>query len=252
MRIHTRLTYQWRDSGYVLVDEEGFDYHGPLSLCKGASAAQDQLAQTQSAFMNQMMADTASQFSQQQAIQTQLNNALAPIVAAGPSQFGYSQAQLNNLNSTATTGVAQSYANAKKSMQEGQAAEGGGNAYLPSGVQQQQNETLASQGANQQASELLGIQNAGYNQGYSTFESAVGQLQGVDNSLNATGFAGASNNAAENANSEANIIQQANAAASPMSAIGGILGGAASDIAGGLTGGLGTAVSKIGSGDFGW
>jgi hypothetical protein len=252
MRIHTRLTYQLRDNAYILVDEEGFDYVGPVAECKGASAQQNALAQSQTQFYNTLSQDYSTQFANQSAIQQSLTQALEPIVSAGPNQFGYSQAQLNNLNSTATTGVAQSYANAKKSMQEGQAAEGGGNAYLPSGVQQQQNETLASQGANQQASELLGIQNAGYNQGYSTFESAVGQLQGVDNSLNATGFAGASNSAAQNANSEANIIQQENAAASPMSAIGGLLGGAASTVVDGMTGDLGTSLSKQGSGNWGF
>jgi len=252
MRIHTRLTYQLRDNAYILVDEEGFDYVGPVAECKGASAQQNALAQSQTQFYNTLSQDYSTQFANQSAIQQSLTQALEPIVSAGPNQFGYSQAQLNNLNSTATTGVAQSYANAKKSMQEGQAAEGGGNAYLPSGVQQQQNETLASQGANQQASELLGIQNAGYNQGFNTFENAVGQLQSTGNAYNPTAYAGAANTAGSSAASELNTIQQENAAASPMNMIGGILGGAASAVAGGLTGDLGTAVSTLGSGNFGW
>jgi hypothetical protein len=252
MRIYTRLTYQWRDNGYVLVDEDGFDYSGPVDLCKGASAAQDSLAASQTAFYNQMVSDTNSQFANQQAIQSSLNKALEPIVAAGPNQFGFSNAQVQNMNSTATTGVATSYANAKKGLQNSQAAQGGGNTYLPSGVREQQNTELASSGANQQASELLGIQNAGYEQGHQTFENSIGQLQNVDNSLNATGFAGASNTAGSAADAETNLIQQENAAASPMSAIGGLLGGAASTVIGGMTGDLGTAVSKLGSGNWGW
>ena len=244
MRIYTRLTYQWRDNGYVLVDEDGFDYSGPVDLCKGASAAQDSLAASQTSFYNQMVSDTNSQFANQQAIQSSLNKALEPIVAAGPNQFGFSNAQVQNMNSTATTGVATSYANAKKGLQNSQAAQGGGNAYLPSGVQQQQNEELASSGANQQANELLGIQNAGYAQGAQTFQSAIGQLQNVDNSLNATGFAGASNTAGTAADAETNKIEEENAAASPMSAIGGILGAGATAGLDAFTGGVGGTAAK--------
>ena len=252
MRIHTRLTYQGRDDGYVLVDEDGFDYHGPLDLCKGASDQQNALAASQTAFTNTLQQDTATQFANQQAIQSSINQALEPVIAAGPNQFGYNQAELNNLNSNAVTGVAQSFANAKKGLQEGQAATGGGNALLPSGVQQQQNETLASQGAGQEANELLGIQNAGYTQGHAQFEDAIGQTQNLDNSLNATGFAGQANTSGADAGTTLSTIQTENAAASPMNAIGGILGGAASTVADGMTGGLGTVVSKLGSGDFSW
>jgi hypothetical protein len=252
MRIHTRLTYQWRDEGYVLVDEEGFDYHGSLDLCKGASDQQNALAASQTAFTNTLQQDTATQFANQQAIQSSINQALEPVIAAGPNQFGYNQAELNNLNSNAVTGVAQSFANAKKGLQNTQADQGGGNALLPSGVQQQQNEVLASQGAGQEANELLGIQNAGYQQGYNTFENAIGQTQNLDNSLNATGFAGQANTSGADAGNTLETIQKENAAASPLNAIGGVLGGAASTVVDGMTGDLGTSLSKQGSGNWGF
>jgi hypothetical protein len=244
MRIHTRLTYQWVGDRYILIDEEGYDYDGPIAECKGASAAQDSLAASQTAFYNTLTQDYATQFANQEAIQKSLNTALQPIVAAGPNQFGYSQPELNNLNSTAITGTATAFANAKKSLQEGQAAQGGGNAFLPSGVKAQQDETLASQGADQEASELLGIQNAGYEKGNANFENAIGQTQNLTNSYNPTGFAGSATGAGNSADAEENVITEENNAASPWSTIGGILGGVAGDIGGGFGTSLGTALGK--------
>lgn len=248
MRVHTSLTYQWSDAdnNYILMAEEGFDYcpENGLALCKGATQQQNDLATSQSDFYKTLSADYGTQFAQQGAILSSLNTALAPTVAAGASQFGYNPAEVNSLNSTAIQGTAQNYQNAQKSLQNAQAQQGGGNAFLPSGVAAQNAATLAASGANQTSSELLGIQNAGYQQGNQNYNNAVNALGGVASQYNPTGYASSATNAGNSAGNTLNTIQQENAAASPWGAIGGILGGAA----GSFLGPLGASVgSKLGS-----
>lgn len=242
MRIHTRLDYQWSDGKYVLVGEEGYDCEGLVAECKGADPAQTDLAASQSAFYKTLSNDYSQQFANQAAIQASLNTSLKPILDAGPGQFGYTKGETDALNSTAINGTATAFANAKRALQENQAAEGGGNAYLPSGVKSQQDETLASQGANQESSELLGIQNAGFQQGHETYENAVGQEQGLANSYNPNATASSANTSGSDAGATLKTINEENAASSPWGAIGGILGGGLSAFAGGFGGSLGKKV----------
>jgi hypothetical protein len=124
--------------------------------------------------------------------------------------MGFNGAELNNLNSQALQGTGQSYANASQALKEQQAATGGGNAYLPSGVQSQQQAGLASSAANQESNQLLGIQQAGYQQGYSMYNNAMGGLAGVAGLVNPTNYSNSANSSAGVANQEANSVQQAN------------------------------------------
>lgn len=244
MRIHTRLTYQWSKDRYVLIGEEGFDYEGLVAECKGASQEQNDLAKSQSEFYGTLTKDYESQFAKQDAIQASLNASLKPIIEAGPGQFGYSKGETDALNSTAINGTATAFANAKRALQENQAAEGGGNAYLPSGVKAQQDETLAAQGANQESSELEQIQTGGFDRGYQTFEKALDQEQGVANAYNPTAIASTANTSGSDAGTTLKTINDENAASSPWGAIGGILGGGLSAFAGGFGSDVGKAVGK--------
>jgi hypothetical protein len=247
-RIHTRLEFIWSDehNKYVLVSEEGYDCpENGLALCKGATADQTNLGTSQSNFYNTLSQDYGTQFAQQGNILNSLNSALAPTVAAGASQFGYSPGQVNALNSTAIQGTAQQYQGAQKSLQNQQAAQGGGNAYLPSGVASQNSAALAAQGANQTSSQLLGIQNAGYAQGNANYNNAVNALGGVASQYNPTGYAGQATGAGSSAGNTFETIQKENTAASPWGAVGGILGG----VAGSFLGPMGASIgSKLGSG----
>jgi len=229
MRVHTKIELVWSDADmkYVQVSEEGYDYSGHVELCKGASTAQNNLANSQTSFYNQLTSDYGTQFANQSAILQSLNSALAPTVAAGASQFGYSPGQTNALNSTAIQGTAQQYQNAQKTLQNQQATQGGRNADLPSGVSAEQNATLAATGANQTSSELLGIQNAGYAQGNANYNTALNALGGVASQYNPASYAGQATGAGNSAASETNLIQQENQAASPLGILGGVLGGVA-------------------------
>lgn len=229
-------TYVWSEyqQRYLLLKWASIN-RTEVAFCKGASAQQTNLANSQTAFYNTMTQDYNTQFANQNAILGTLTQSLSPIIAAGPNQMGYNNAELTNLNSQALQGTGQSYANASQALKENQAASGGGNSYLPSGVQSQQQAGLASAAANQESNQMLGIQQAGYQQGNNMYESAVGQLGGVAGMYNANQTAGSANSAAGEANTEANAVNTAN-----QQGLNNLMG-----LATGAMGGAGAAIGGI-------
>ena len=250
MLITTKAEYIWstKQNKYLLVTRQSINWTKSVGLCKGASSAQSNLANQQSQFYNTLTSDYSQQFANQSNILGSLQKSLSPILAGGPNQFGYSTAQTNNLNSSAIQNTAQGYANASQALKQNQAAAGGGNTLLPNGAQSAQQGALASAAANNQSNQLLGIQQAGYQQGLQNFNNAVGQLGGVASQYNPTGFAGSANSAGGAAFNSATQVQQMNNQASPWNLVGGILGGVASGLTGGLTGLAGSALSGLGGG----
>lgn len=229
--LYSKIEYIWSElqNKYIRVLQKAMDYKGPVARLKGASSQQDALAASQASFYNTMTADYNTTFKNQQSVLQNLQNTLNPIVAAGPNQFGYNTAEVNTLNSQAIQGTGQQYNNASQALKANQAAQGGGNAMLPSGVASQQAAALASAGANQASSDLLGIQQAGYQQGFNMYESALGGLENVAGQYNSVGMSGAASGAGNTANSEANAVQQANYQAQQgmEDMIGSAVGGAA-------------------------
>jgi hypothetical protein len=249
MRISSKREYLWstRQQRYILLLDVSEKWTGPISLAKGASAAQENLANEQAAFYQQLTQDYSTQFAGQQAILNTLQSTLNPIISAGPNQMGFSAAQLANLNAGAVQGTGQQYAGAKKALAEQQSAAGGGNIPLPSGVASQQQAQLASSSAATASGELMDIQQKGYQQGYNQYEAAIGQLGGVANMMNPTGYASAANTSGQDAFSSATEVQKMNNAASPWNFVGGILGGAAGAGIDAMTGGLGGMVGNTSS-----
>ena len=241
MHISTKRELIWSDkqNRYILLRDLRRPLFGQVAWCKGASSQQTDLANSQQNFYNTLSSDYSQQFANQNAILSTLQSSLNPIVQAGPNQFGFSTAETNNLNAQALQGTGQQYNNASKALGAQQAAQGGGNAYLPTGAQSAQQAGLAAGAANQASNQLLGIQQAGYQQGHNNYEAAIGQLGGVAGMYNPTGYAGSANQAGGVANSEANEVTQLNNAASPWNLVGGILGGAAGAGLDAFTGGLG-------------
>ena len=254
MRITKSAEFIWssKQDKYLLVKRNSSIIWTKVAWCKGASAAQNNLANSQSQFYNTLQSDYGQQFANQNAILGTLTNTLNPIIQAGPNQFGFSQGETNALNSQAIQGTGQQYNNAAASLKANQAAEGGGNALLPSGVASSQQASLAAQGANQASSELLGIQNAGYQQGHSQYEQAVGQLGGVASQYNPNGVAGAANSAGSSAFGSATEVNKENQAASPWGIISPLIGGALSGLTSGLTGGLLGGFGGGGNGSSGY
>ena len=212
MKIYSSSEFFWstKQNRYIIVKQKSSDYDGEILLCKGATATQDQLSQSEANYYNVATQNAQTTFGESQAALSAVQNAWGGILAKGANQMGYSQGQLDTLNAQNIQGVGQQYGNAARALKEQQAATGGGNTYLPSGVQSQQQASLASSAANQASSQGLNILNAGYNYGAELFQNASNAYMGAASAYNPVGMSGAATGAAGAANSEANAVQQAN------------------------------------------
>jgi len=253
MNLSVKREYLWSGTQdrYIILKDVRRPFFGQrVAWAKGASAQQTDIANSQQDFYKSLSANYGQQFGQQSAILSTLQKSLNPIVSAGPNQFGFSKAETNNLNSQALQGTGQQFRNAAKSLGEAQAAQGGGNTYLPTGAQAQQQAELAATGANQTSNQLLDIQQKGYDVGRNQYNAAIGQLGGVAGMYNPTGYAGEATGAGNSAASSADEVAKMNNAASPWNLVGGILGGAASAGLNAFTGGIGSSVAKGLTGGF--
>lgn len=194
----------------------------------GSTTMQNNLAQSESNFYSQMTNQYQQEFGQNQAIMQELQSSLLPTVEAGPNQMGFSSQELADLNSTAVTGAANAYNQESQALNEGEAAKGG-NEFVPSGAQEALQGQLTSSAENNLSNNILGIQQAGYDQGNKNYNAAIGALSGVPKAIEdpLSGLARSTTGASDSANTEANAVQQAND--SWMGAVGGLLGNAAGD-----------------------
>lgn len=207
----------------------------------GASSQQNQIEQQQQSFANQVQTQATQIFGNQSAIYQDLVNTFAPTVAAGPSQQGFSAAELANLNSQAITQTGQSYKNARQALGDQQAAAGGGRAVLPGGAVVGQDLGLASNAANQTSSQLSQINQANYATGRQNYLNATAGLAGAGNVYGAaesanSGVVGATSAAGNTANQ---IAQENNSWVQAVTGALGGIGGAA--VTGGMSllGGIG-------------
>ena len=176
----------------------------------GASDSQNELSAEQTQFYKQIQQQDQTTFGEDQGILKQVTDAYAPILAAGPNQYGFSAAETNNLNTSATEGVATDYASAAKALRETNAAMGGGDTYLSSGVKDQQEAQLATSAAQQESSDKLQVNEAGYQQGYDQFKTATSALSGIEGENESTTIAANANQAGEAAGTTDNQINEAN------------------------------------------
>ena len=230
MRIFTKLEYHWDIDRYVLDNSESFMYNGNIHKLCGATGAQKSIEQSQQSFMAQAQQQASTVFGAASQVFQGLMSTFAPIVAAGPSQRGFSQAENAALQSQAITNAGVSFRNAKQALGENLAAAGGGNTALPSGVAANEELQLAEAGANNTANQLNQITEANYATGRQNYQNAVqGELNATNVYGAATGAVSGANQAGSDAATSANNIAQADN--SWMQMVGGALGG----VAGGVT-----------------
>ena len=177
------------------------------------------------------MNENSTVFGESQGILSSLNQAFAPILAQGPNQAGFSKAEDTSMNTEATEQTAQNFGKAKQELQEDQAAEGGGNDFVPSGAQDAQNESLAATGAATQSQEQQQILQENYATGRQNFMNAAGVLGTTASTLNPTGTADAAVSSGSAAATTANTIAaQGNSIwSSVLGALGGVAGAAVGD-----------------------
>ena len=189
----------------------------------GPSSEQQQTYQAQAAFFNQLTSAYAQQFAGQTGILKELTSVYEPILQAGPSQAGFSPQELSALNTQATEQVSQNYASLQKALAAQQGAQGGGDVFVPSGVNEAIRAQLGTSAANELGSEQNKIQLANYAAGREQFNQATQALGGVAGMQNPIGYAGQATGAGEAAGKTAGDIASADNAW--MGALGGLAGG---------------------------
>ena len=236
MRIHIKTTWQWDDGmgRYVKVYDEVQEYSGPVALACGANSQQKQIGAAQQSFFTQLTNQSQQVFGAASSVFQNLVNTFTPTIKAGPNQEGFSPAELAAMKSQAITNVGQGYKNVKAAVGNAEAAYGGGNISLPTGVNEATDLGAAVSAANEQAGLLNNITQADYAAGRENYNNATKGLAESTNVFNpAATAANAATGAGEAASSTANqIAQQSN---SWMSAVSGVLGGVAGAATGGLT-----------------
>lgn len=132
---------------------------------------------------------------------------MTPIASAGPSQQGFSQGQLDTLNTQAINSAGAAAKNAAQATQ-GALAGRGGSSGLQSGVDAQIIGSQKIASANQLANNQLAIQNANYQQGHQNWQEATSGLNALIGETGAAQFGSEAQSANSNAFSEADQIQQ--------------------------------------------
>jgi hypothetical protein len=176
----------------------------------GASSQQNNVESEQNQFYQQAMTEQSAAYSEDQEILNQMKSVYEPILAKGPDQQGFSEAEENTLNTQAVEGTTQNYSQAAKAVGEETAAEGGGNAVLPSGGATELKAQTAAAAAQQESSEESQIQEADYAQGYNEWQNAATGLATVSGQLNPTAYSNAATSAGSATSTTANEIAQEN------------------------------------------
>ncbi len=199
----------------------------------GPSAEEKGIQSSQIDFMKQLQSENSSVFNQSQGILNQLNGMFSGILAKGPSQEGFAPGEKDILTARNIDTTAQSYDQAKRGLQQTLATQGGGNQFVPSGVNDELQGELAQSAAATKSSNQNQIELEDYETGRQNFFNAAGELGSAAGLLNPTGYAGVANNAGSDASTTAGRITSE--AFAPYGAVIGALGGVAGAAAGGWT-----------------
>lgn len=194
------------------IFSEESDYCGPVERMCGASSGMKAAANQEQDITQQLQNDFGTVFNQNQGILGSLTSALTPIVTAGPNQQGYSPAEEAALRTQSMDQTAAAGQQTANSVRQEEASEGGGNSYLPSGVNEAINAGIAENTAQTNATNQLGITTADYNQGRQNFFNAEGALATAPGALEnpATSAGEAAMGAAEGLMGGETQINQAN------------------------------------------
>jgi hypothetical protein len=197
-------------------------------MCGGPSATQERLQSEEADFYQNQISAYNAAYKNFSDLQGTLTKQFAPILNAGPGQYGYTPGEDTALRTQATEGTAQGFAAAQTALQRRLAAEGGGVSNITAGSSHALQEELATSTAAEQSRENLGITSSGYDLGRQQWGKAIAGEENLAAGWNPNAFSGSAVNAGNSAANEANAItqQQNSMWGSVLGALGGI-GGAA-------------------------
>jgi hypothetical protein len=171
-----------------MSDQEFLDFvrlHTVSGSC-GTHGAEKAAAAQQDSFTKSMLSQASTVFGADNGVFNTMKNAYSALLAAGPSQQGFSAAQQSAMNASAITNGANQTRFATASLGRQQAGAGGGNAPNTSGIGAGARAQVAEAGAASTASELNKIQQENYAQGNINWRTAgeeLGKAPGVFNNL---------------------------------------------------------------------
>lgn len=203
----------------------------------GPSGQEEAIAGQEQSFASMLQSNYSQYFGAQSQVLQNLNNMLTPIAEAGPNQQGFAGPELAALETQANQGVGQNYDQATRALNNKLAAQGGGNAYLPSGATAALQGRLSQAAADQQSSENLAITNANYTTGRQNWQNAVTGLNALSQDYNPNALAEQASGANKSAFEQANQIQDMRN--QKESEIAGGVMSLATGLAGGVAGGIG-------------
>jgi hypothetical protein len=178
----------------------------PIEKACGPSSQQESLAGSATSLSSEISSAFNQNFADQSATLKSISSALSPIAAAGPSQQGFSAAELAARNTAAINNSGAAARNATQSIQ-GHLAGRGGDSGLESGVDQQIVGSVKSNAANQLAGAEDNITAENYGTGRENYWRAQGGMQALANSYDPNGFAGSAVSAGNAAFGDATKIQ---------------------------------------------
>lgn len=235
MKIYTRVVAKWDGSRYVTTETEWHHHNGPVALCCGASNQQTQTYNQQAGLSQQMSSQAQGIFGNSSAVFNDLNSSLAPTVAAGPDQQGFSPTELAAQNASVINNGGVAARNAKSAVGDAMAAQNGGNTSgTTAGSTAGIDANVATQSAENTANQENQVQQLNYATGRQNYDTAVGALESAPGVFNAATSAGtAASGALENQSNTANQIAQENQ--SWVQGVTGALGGiAGATVTGGM------------------
>jgi hypothetical protein len=194
------------------MDQVKFLRGNMLGSC-GPSSAESMSQGAQQSLAQEMQANYATRFADQQQVLDRLNQSLSPIVAAGPNQQGFSPEELANLNTQAINTTGAAARNATQATQTSLAGRGGGgDSGLVSGIDRQIQGSIASSEAGNLADTQNKITAADYATGRQNYETGLKILGGGPNSVaglyDPAAFGGLASKTNESSFNEADKISQ--------------------------------------------
>jgi hypothetical protein len=171
-----------------MTDDELLDFvliHPVAGGC-GTTSATDAAVADQTKFTTAMVSQAHEVFGADSGVFNTMKNAYSALLAAGPSQQGFSVAQQNAMNAAAITNGANQARFAQASLAGRQAGAGGGNAPNASGIGAGASTQLAADIAAQTAGSLNQIQQKNWEQGNINWREAgaeLGKAPGVFNNM---------------------------------------------------------------------
>lgn len=200
-------------------------------MCGPSSEEKSLQSQTQS-FSNILQSNYGTLFGKQQGVLDTINKSLSPIVAAGPSQRGFSGAETAALQTGAVSAAGGANTAAQQAARTYGAGQGsGGGSGLTSGITKQIQSAIASQQAGALGGELNKINLADFNQGNQNYWRAQGGMEALQAGYNPNAAASqAGQEAAESFQQASKITQENNALGQDIAGFATAAAGSAGDI----------------------